>query len=113
MRRTRRYIRQLREGQRGATAAVRLRGRPPAAAAGLQGHPTTAAVARSVLLRAAQILAAVLGQLGYRLVPWLALPVPGSMMAVGMLLSLASSRFVPARAYEKVVALATRGCRHG
>jgi hypothetical protein len=108
MRKTRRCHR-LREVPAGPTTGGRLEGRRQAAAGGIQGRPTTATLAGKLLVRAAQLVAAVaLSQLSYRLVPWLALPVPSSVIAVGLLLSLASHRFVPARAFEKAVALVTR-----
>jgi holin-like protein len=102
----RRRHRHLREKQRGAVATRRgPEHRPPAAAAAPQVRPATYA-ARKVMVRALQVLAAVaLSQLGYRLASWLALPVPGSVVAVGMLFSLLSNRLVPARWFDKAVAL--------
>jgi holin-like protein len=102
----RRRHRHLREKQRGAVATRRGPGYwPPAAAAAPQDRPATF-VARMVMVRALQVLAAVaLSQLGYRLASWLALPVPGSVVAVGMLFSLLSNQLVPARWFDKAVAL--------
>ena len=102
----RRRHRHLREKQRGAVATRRgPEHRPPAAAAAPQVRPATS-VARKVMVRALQVLAAVaLSQLGYRLASWLALPVPGSVVAVGILFSLLSNRLVPARWFDKAVAL--------
>jgi len=95
----RRRHRHLREKQRGAVATRRgSEHRPPAAAAAPQVRPATSAVARKVMVRALELLAAIaLSQLGYRLASWLALPVPGSVVAVGILFSLLSNRLVPAR----------------
>jgi holin-like protein len=104
----RRRHRHLREKQRGAVATRRgPEHRPPAAAAAApQVRPATSAVARKVMVRALELLAAVaLSQLGYRLASWLALPVPGSVVAVGILFSLLSNRLVPARWFDKAVAL--------
>ena len=102
----RRRHRHLREKQRGAVATRRgPEHRPPAAAAAPHVRPASA-VARKVIVRALEILAAVaLSQLGYRLAPWLALPVPWSVVAVGVLFSLLSNRLVPARWFDKAVAL--------
>ena len=103
----RRRHRHLREKQRGAVATRRgPEHRPPAAAAAPQVRAATSAVARKVMVRALELLAAVaLSQLGYRLASWLALPVPGSVLAVGILFSLLSNRLVPARWFDKAVAL--------
>jgi holin-like protein len=103
----RRRHRHLREKQRGAVATRRgPEHRPPATAAAPQVRPATSVVARKVMVSALELLAAVaLSQLGYRLASWLALPVPGSVVAVGMLFSLLSHRLVPARWFDKAVAL--------
>jgi holin-like protein len=102
----RRRHRHLREKQRGAVATRRGPEHRPAAAAAPQVRPATSAVARKVMVRALELLAAVaLSQLGYRLASWLALPVPGSVVALGMLFSLLSNRLVPARWFDKAVAL--------
>ena len=103
----RRRHRHPREKQRGAVATRRgPEHRPPTAAAAPQVRPATSAVARKVMVRALELFAAVaLSQLGYRLASWLALPVPGSVVAVGLLFSLLSNRLVPARWFDKAVAL--------
>ena len=104
----RRRHRHLREKQRGAVATRRGPDRrPPAATANPRLHPATATeVARQVAGKALKLLALVaLSQLGYRLASWMALPVPGSVVAVGMLFSLLSNRIVPARWFDKAVAL--------
>jgi holin-like protein len=104
----RRRHRHLREKQRGAVATRRGPDRrPPAAAADPRPHPATATeVARKVVVKALKLIAVVaLSQLGYRLASWMALPVPGSVVAVGMLFSLLSNRIVPARWFDKAVAL--------
>ncbi len=104
----RRRHRHLREKQRGAVAIRRGPDRrPPAATADPRPHrATTTEVARNVAVKALKLLALVaLSQLGYRLASWMALPVPGSVVAVGLLLSLLSNRIVPARWFDKAVAL--------
>jgi hypothetical protein len=112
MHEARRRHRHLREKQRGAVANRRGPDpRPPAATADPRPYPATATeVARKVAVKALKLLAMVmLSQLGYRLASWMALPVPGSVVAVGMLFSLLSNRIVPARWFaqlsEKAAAL--------
>jgi hypothetical protein len=99
----RRRHRRPREKQPDAAATRRGR-RPLAAAADPSRHPATALV-RTVAVRALKLLAMVaLSQLGYRVASWIALPVPGSVVAVGMLFSLLSSRIVPARWFAELTA---------
>jgi hypothetical protein len=101
----RRRHRRLREKQLDAAATRRGPDRRPlAAAADPSRHPATALV-RTVAVRALKLLAMVaLSQLGYRVASWIALPVPGSVVAVGMLFSLLSSRIVPARWFAELTA---------
>jgi holin-like protein len=102
----RQHHRQLRAKPRGAVAPRHhLEHRRPAATSVRRSATATEAV-RQVVVKALQLLAFVaLSQLGYRLASWLALPVPGSVVAVGMLFSLLSGRLMPARWAERLAAM--------
>jgi hypothetical protein len=114
MRKTRRCCRHLREVAPAARAGARLAGRRVPAAADFQAPPTTSALAWKLLVRGVQLVAAVaVSQIGCRWAPWLAMPLPGGLIAVGFLLSLASSRLLPARSLDKAVALVLRHCQCG
>ncbi len=108
MRSCHRHLREVRPAARAGSSPV---GRELPATPGFQGRPTTSALAWKALVRGAQLLAAVaLSQLGYRLA-CLPIQVPGSVIVAGLLLSLASSRFLPVRCFEKGAALVIRYCQ--
>ena len=99
----RRRHRQLRAKQRRAVAPRHgLEHRRPAAAR----RPASAPEFARHVAKALKFFAfVVLSQLGYRLASWVVLPVPGSVVAVGILLSLLSGRFMPTRWAQRLAAM--------
>ena len=97
--------RQSRARQRGAVAPWRnLERRARAAARVARRSARVADRASQVVVKVVHVLVCAALSHAYRLASWVALPVPGSVVAVGVLLSLLSGRRLPANWAEKLVA---------
>ena len=97
--------RQSRARQRGAVTPWRnLERRARAAARVARRSASVTERASQVVVNAVHLLVCAAFGHAYRLASWVALPVPGSVVAVGILLSLLSGRVVSPHWAEKVVA---------
>lgn len=106
----RRRHRQLRAAPPGAAAARRCaKSGSPTVAIERAENRALAGGGRIHGPRALQLVAMVaLSQLGYRVALWQASQVPASALVAGMLVSALSGGVVPARVFEKAVAVLTR-----